>query len=72
MIFSQYKETCEVILDYPKIGGQNIKEFSKKAIRNIFHANIDVHSRISIAKFPGDEIEFIENFAITLCKHELL
>ena len=21
MIFSQYKETCEVILDYPKIGG---------------------------------------------------
>ena len=28
-IFSQYKETCEVLLDYPKIGGGNIKEFSK-------------------------------------------
>ena len=25
MIFSQYIETCEVILDYPKIGGENIK-----------------------------------------------
>ena len=25
MIFSQYKETCEVLLDYPKIGGENIK-----------------------------------------------
>ena len=21
MIFSQYRETCEVLLDYPKIGG---------------------------------------------------
>ena len=27
MIFSQYKETCEVLLDYPKIGGYNIKDF---------------------------------------------
>ena len=42
MIFSQYKETCEVILDYPKIGGENIKDFIKKAIRNIFHTNIDI------------------------------
>ena len=24
MIFSQYKETCEVLLDYQKIGGDNI------------------------------------------------
>ena len=29
-IFSQYKETYEVLLDYTKIGGGNIKEFSKK------------------------------------------
>ena len=27
MILYQYKETCEVILDYPKIGGENIKDF---------------------------------------------
>ena len=25
MIFYQYKGTCEVLLDYPKIGGENIK-----------------------------------------------
>ena len=25
MIFFQYKETCEVLLYYPKIGGENIK-----------------------------------------------
>ena len=25
MIFLQYTETCEVLLDYPKIGGENIK-----------------------------------------------
>ena len=29
MIFSQYTETCEVLLDYPKIGGDNIKDFAK-------------------------------------------
>ena len=27
MIFYQYKETCEVLLDNPKIEGENIKEF---------------------------------------------
>ena len=25
MIFSQYRETCKVLLDYPKIGGDNVK-----------------------------------------------
>ena len=29
MIFSQYKETCEVLPDYPQIGGGNIKDFVK-------------------------------------------
>ena len=53
MIFSQYRETCEVLLDYPKIGGDDfIEDYAKKAIRNLFHANIDVHSRRLIAKFP--------------------
>ena len=26
MIFSQYTETCEVLLDYPKIGGDDVIE----------------------------------------------
>ena len=30
MIFSQYTETCEVITDYPKIGGDDIEDYSKK------------------------------------------
>ena len=30
MIFSKYTETCEVIIDDPKIGGENITEFAKK------------------------------------------
>ena len=60
MIFSQYKGTYEVLLDDPKIGGENIKYFAKKAIRDILHANIDVHSRRLIAEFPGDGIKFIE------------
>ena len=49
MIFYQYKETYEVLLDYPKIGGENIKYFVKKAIRNLLHANIDVYRRRLIA-----------------------
>ena len=57
---SWYKETCEVLLDYPKIGGDNIKYFAKNNIRNILHANIDVHGRRLISGFPGYERKFIE------------
>ena len=32
MIFFNYKEHCEVLLDYPKIGGYNIKEFAKSPL----------------------------------------
>ena len=60
MIFSQYTETCEVILDYPKIGGEDIKEFSKKEIRNLLHANVDVHRRRLISEFPEYGIKCIE------------
>ena len=61
MIFSKYTETCEVLLDYPKIGGDNITEyFAKKAIRNLLHANIDLHRRTLIAEFPRDGIKCIE------------
>ena len=55
MIFSQYIETCEVLLDYPKIGGDDvIEDYTKKAIRNLFHANIDVQIGRLIAEFPKD------------------
>ena len=37
MIFSQYTETCEVLLNYPKIGGDDIiEDFAKKANKEIF------------------------------------
>ena len=60
MIFSQYTETCEVILYYQKIGGDDIEDYTKKVIRNILHANIDIHSRRLIAEFPMDGIKYIE------------
>ena len=42
MIFSKYTETCEVLLDYPKIGGDDvIEDYAKKANRKLLHANID-------------------------------
>ena len=60
MIFSQYTETCEVLIDDLKIGWENIKYFVRKSIRNLLHANIDVHSRRLIAEFPADGIKCIE------------
>ena len=56
MIFSLYRETCEFLLDYPKIGGDDVIEgCAKKDIRNILHANIEVHSRRLIAEFKNME-----------------
>ena len=61
MIFSQYRETCKVLLDYPKIGGGDVIEYyAKKAIRKPLYANIDVHRRRLIAEFPKDGIKCIE------------
>ena len=59
MIFSYYKGTCEVLIDYPKIGEEDIKYYVKKEIENLLHANIDVHSRRLIAEFPGDGVKYI-------------
>ena len=61
IIFSQYRETCEVLSDYPNIGGDDvIEDYAKKVIRNLLHANNDVHSKILIAEFPKDGIKCIE------------
>ena len=38
MIFSKYKGTCEVFLDYPKTGGEDIQYYDKKSI--IFYMKI--------------------------------
>ena len=59
MIFSQYKETCEVIMYYPKIWEEGIKYYIKKEIRNLPHTNIDVQSRRLIAELPGDGVKCI-------------
>ena len=59
MIFSKYKETCKVLLDYSTIGGYDKEYYVRKKIRNILNANIDVHSRMLIAEFPGYGVKFI-------------
>ena len=61
MIFSQYRDTCKVLLDYPKIRGDDvIDDYTKKSIRNLLHANIDVHIRRLISEFPKDGVKCIE------------
>ena len=63
MIFSHYTETCELLLDYPKIGGDDIiEDYAKNALRSILRANSGVQSRGLIAEFPKDGIKCIENF----------
>ena len=64
MIFSQYRETCEALLDYPKTGGYDADDYAKQAIRNLLHANSDIHSRRLIAEFPKDGINLLKN-----CSH---
>ena len=59
IIFSQYKENCEVLLDYPKKGGKDITYYFEKAIRNLLHTSIDVHSRSLISEFPGGGLKCI-------------
>ena len=59
MIFSHYKETCEVLSEDPEIGWEDLKCFVKKAIRNILHASIDFHSRSLIDEFPEDGVKCI-------------
>ena len=54
MVFSQYRETYEVLRDYPKLEYENIKVYAKMAIRNLLHANSCVHSRRLIAEFSED------------------
>ena len=53
MIFAQYTETCEVLLDYTKIRWyDDIEDYEKKDSRNLMQANTDVHSRRLISEFP--------------------
>ena len=60
IVFSQYRETYEVLRDYPKLEGGNTKVYAKMAIRSLLHANSCVHSRILIAEFSEDGIKCIQ------------
>ena len=60
MVFPQYIDTYEVLRDYPKMEGKNIKHYAKMAIRNLLHANSCVHSRRLIADLTEDGIKCME------------
>ena len=57
MIFFECKETCEVILYYPKTGADKIRDLVKKAIGNLLHAKIDVHIIRLISELPRDVVK---------------
>ena len=64
MVLYQYRKTYDVLRYYPKMEGENVKDYAKMAIRNLLHANSCVHSRRLIAEFPDDGIKCMEN-----CNH---
>ena len=64
MKISQYKGTCEVLPDYTTIGGEDIKYYVKKAIKNLLHANIYVHSRSLISEFTVDGVKYISKIQL--------
>ena len=42
------------------MGGGDVNDYAKQAIRNLVHANSDVHSRRLIAEFSKDGIKCLE------------
>ena len=60
IVFSQYRQTYEVLRYYPKLEGENIKVYPKMAIRNLIHANSCPHSRRLVAEFPEYGIKCIQ------------
>ena len=60
MVFSQYRETYEVLRNYPKLEHENIKDYAKMAIRTLLHANSCVHSRRLISEFSEDGIKCLQ------------
>ena len=60
MVFSQYRETYEVLRNYPTLEHENIKDYAKMVIRNLLHANSCVHSRRLISEFSEDGIKCIQ------------
>ena len=63
MVFSQYTETCEVIIEYLKIGGYDIEDYANNSVTNILPANSDIHRRRLIYEFPMDGIKCIKKLA---------
>ena len=48
-----------VLVYYPTIRGEDIKDHVRKSIKNFIHENIDVHSKRISAEFPGDGVKCI-------------
>ena len=56
---SQYKETCEILLDDTKIGGEDIKYNNNKEITGLLNENINFHSSRLISKFSENGVKCI-------------
>ena len=70
MIFSQYIENYEVITDYPKIGGDDIEDYAKKALQEYFACKYWCTQQKVGCWVPSGWNKVHWKIAITLCKHE--
>ena len=55
MVFSQYRETYEVLRDYPKLEGGNIKYYARMAIIETTRSEpiFDIPTRIETIQEPN-------------------
>ena len=57
--FLEHKETCELLIDYQTLGGEDIKYHVMKAISSLLYANIYVNIRRLISELLGYGVKFI-------------
>ena len=48
-----------LLMDYTYIGGEDLTNYAKKAIWNLFRAYIDAHSQIAIDEYPRYGVQAI-------------
>ena len=53
------------LMEYPSIRGEELTDYSKKAIWNLLHAYIDKLSQILFDECPGDRLQ-----AISMLKYQ--
>ena len=70
MIFSQYRETCEVLLDYPKKWGGEISRIMQNRPLETFCMPIVMYTAGELLLISQKMELNVLKIAVTFCKHD--